>query len=189
MSAIAQPAGNVVTAAIATVSQIDLTPINESLQYENPAQWTDECVARVEVLYRRFLALHLLYPSEIIVPNKLLDEYWHQHILDTQKYASDCETVFGFYLHHDPYFGNKGEEDRRQNLEAFAATQRMWEEAFGESLVGESKLTIDKVLGSGQSETKGLTRQRVYAFPQRCKNGQHCKSRVTPPAGPAGGRD
>jgi hypothetical protein len=31
-----------------------------------------------------------------------LDEMWHEHILDTHKYARDCNTIFGRMIHHDP---------------------------------------------------------------------------------------
>ncbi len=124
-------------AALATVRLIDLSPISEKLRHGNPVRWTRAVLAEAETNYRRFLALHLMHPAESLVPNEILDEYWHQHILDTRKYAADCETVFGFFLHHDPYFGIGGEEDRLRNLEAFAATQVFWEEAFGVPLLGE----------------------------------------------------
>src|SRR3954471_4348768 len=55
--------------------------------------------------YRRFLALHLAYPEMDVVPCKLVDGIWHQHILDTNAYARDCEAIFGRFLHHFPYFG------------------------------------------------------------------------------------
>ena len=138
MSTAALAISDAATDALAAVSQIDFSPINAKLQHENPAFWNDETIVETEANYRRFLALHLLHPLETLVPNKSLDEYWHQHILDTRKYAADCETIFGTFLHHDPYFGIEGEEDRQQNLEAFAVTQQLWEEAFGVLLLGES---------------------------------------------------
>ena len=138
MSTIALSIGDAAAASLAAVSKIDLSPINAKLQYENPAFWSDEAIVEAEANYRYFLALHLLHPLATLVPNKILDEYWHQHILDTRKYAADCETTFGFFLHHDPYFGIEGEEDRQLNLEAFAVTQQIWEEAFGVPLLGES---------------------------------------------------
>ena len=180
MSTIGPDTDDAVAAAVAAVSRIDLSPINQKLQHENPALWTDETVADAEADYRRFLALTLLHPTESLVVNKIVDEYWHQHILDTRKYADDCEKVFGFFLHHFPYFGMRGEEDRRQHIEAFAVTQLYWEQAFGVPLTGESKLTLDKVLGSYQPEPKGIAKQRVYAFPQTCKCGQHCDKTVIP---------
>lgn len=124
--------------ALAAAGKIDLSPINSKLRFENPSFWSDETIVAAEANYRRFLALHLLHPLATLVPNKILDEYWHQHILDTRKYAADCEEIFGFYLHHDPYFGIESEEDRQLNLEAFAATQQLWEEAFRVPLLGKS---------------------------------------------------
>jgi len=169
-----------IAAALEKVSQIDLSPINKLLQYENPAFWTDETVAETEAAYRRLLALNLLYPSETIVVNKILDDYWHQHILDTHKYQHDCQQVFGYFLHHDPYFGINGEEDRQRNREGFAATQQLWEETFDAPMVSESKLTLDKVLGSYDPEPRDVGKNRVYAFPQSCKCGQHCSKTIIP---------
>ena len=84
------PTEHSVVAALEKVSKIDLSPINNILQHENPGLWTDARVAATEANYRRLLALNILYPSEAHVVNKLIDDYWHQHILDTQKYAEDA---------------------------------------------------------------------------------------------------
>lgn len=138
MPTVALTSSDTATDALAAVSRINLSPINAKLQYENPTFWSDEAIVAAEANYRRFLALHLMHPLATLVPNKILDEYWHQHILDTRKYDADCESVFGFFLHHDPYFGIEGEEDRQLNLEAFAITQQLWEEAFGIQLLGQS---------------------------------------------------
>ena len=129
---------NAANDALEVVSRINLSPINAKLQYEDPVLWSDEAVAVAEVNYRRFLALHLMHPLATLVPNKILDEYWHHHILDTRKYDADCKTIFGSFLHHDPYFGIEGEEDRQMNIEAFTLTQQLWEEAFGLPLLGKS---------------------------------------------------
>jgi hypothetical protein len=171
-----------VAAALKKVSRIDLSPINKVLQHENPALWTDETIAQTEADYRRLLALNLLYPTETLVVNKILDDYWHQHILDTHKYHEDCEQVFGCYLHHDPYFGINGEEDRQRNREGFAATQQLWAETFDVPMVKETKLTLDRVLGSYDPEPKDVGKNRVYAFPQTCKCGQHCSKTIIPEA-------
>src|SRR5258708_17888782 len=136
-----------VAAALELVNRIDLSAINKVLQHMNADFWSDQVIAETEASYRRLLALNVLYPSEQIVVNKILDDYWHQHILDTRKYAEDCQTIFGYFLHHDPYFGIDGEEDRQRNREAFAVTQQLWEDAFGEPMVSATKLTLDKDLG------------------------------------------
>lgn len=82
--------------------------------------------------YRRFLALHLAYPDADIVPCKLVDEIWHQHILDTRAYHHDCDAIFGSYLHHFPYFGMRGEDDAQALNDAYAETLARYRQAFGE---------------------------------------------------------
>ena len=82
--------------------------------------------------YRKFLALHLANPGMDIVPCKLVDEFWHQHILDTRAYHDDCHAIFGEYLHHFPYFGMRGEEDARALQDAYVDTLDRYRAAFGE---------------------------------------------------------
>ncbi len=81
--------------------------------------------------YRRFLSLKAWYPSVELVPNKLVDKVWHAHILDTMAYAKDCEKVFGFFLHHFPYFGIYGKEDYQQLVTAFDKSCALYERHFG----------------------------------------------------------
>jgi hypothetical protein len=173
------PSRDEVAAAVEAVDRIDLTPINSKLRHENPSFWTDQLIAETETNYRRFLALKMLHPSTHLSVNKTLDEYWHQHILDTRKYAADCEEVFGQFLHHYPYFGMADEDEWQENLDTFAYTQQIWQEAFGVGLVDQTKLTLDKVIGGYQPDPD-LTPKRIYAFPQACKSGQHCNKIVSP---------
>ncbi len=39
-----------------------------------------------------------------------MDDFWHQHILDTRKYRDDSETVFGYYMDHTPSLSPKDQE-------------------------------------------------------------------------------
>jgi hypothetical protein len=176
-----------VAAALGRVGEIDFSRINKKLQYDDPEFWTDERLREAEEAYRRFLALNLLYPSETLAVNRLVDDYWHKQILDTRKYAEDCERLFGSLLHHYPFFGLRGEADEGQNVPAFGVTQRVWEDAFGTPLVGgtkpgtEPRLTLDRVLSGLQSDDGGPD-----AGPRGCKNGQHCQKVIAPPEIDAG---
>src|SRR4051794_17902515 len=85
----------------------------------------------MEAEYRRFLALHLMHSDEPIVPCKLADEMWHQHILDTAAYRSDCDALFGEFLDHYPYFGMNGPDDALALRNAYVATLQLYSEAFG----------------------------------------------------------
>ena len=67
------------------------------------------------------------------MPSKDIDIFWHTHILDTQKYMADCETLFGKYFHHFPYFGMRGEKDRINLEEAFSETDELYLQHYGES--------------------------------------------------------
>ena len=51
-----------------------------------------------------------------IAPTAEVDAFWHAHILDTRKYFQDCATIANRYLHHFPYLGMLGEDDKL-NLE------------------------------------------------------------------------
>lgn len=91
---------------------------------------------RDETEYRKFLALHLAHPGEEIVPCRIVDEFWHQHILDTRAYHDDCDAIFGSYLHHFPYFGMRGDGDARALKDAYAHTIERYREAFGDPPAG-----------------------------------------------------
>jgi hypothetical protein len=95
--------------------------------------WDQGQLDLAEREYRRFFALHLIYPEAEVVPCHLVDEFWHQHILDTYAYARDCLEVFGYFLHHFPYFGMRGEQDAMDLMDAYDATIDRYETAFGNS--------------------------------------------------------
>ena len=116
---------------------LDLEPIKFSLtQREEGANWSEDKAKLLEVWYRRFLYLVSLYPGKVIVPGKDIDIFWHTHILDTQKYMADCETLFGRYFHHFPYFGMRGEKDRSNLEKAFRETDHLYLQHFEESPLG-----------------------------------------------------
>jgi len=85
------------------VSTFDLSSIVMKLTEKSPCTgWASDRVSSAIKWYRRFLRLCQLYPSESLVPPPDADEVWHTHILFTHKYMSDCEQIFGHYLHHCP---------------------------------------------------------------------------------------
>ncbi|NER36784.1 MAG: glycine-rich domain-containing protein-like [Oscillatoria sp. SIO1A7] len=100
--------------------------------------WTREQTTRAIARYLMFLSLIYLYPSRPIVPTPEIDAVWHQHILDTSKYAADCQQLFGRFVHHFPYFGRRGESDRVSLQATFAETQALFEEHFGSEALAEA---------------------------------------------------
>lgn len=116
------------------ISDLDFSLIKRKLgEPEEGTGWAPEVCDAVEQEYRRFLALKRAYPNREIVPNRAVDRFWHQHILDTQRYGEDCNQVFGYFLHHYPYFGIFGPEDAKNLKDAFSETAALYEQHFGES--------------------------------------------------------
>jgi len=117
---------------VEAVFALDLDPIKFKLMDADEGYgWTRAEADRHELEYKRFLALVAKYPEEAIVPDKNVDKFWHGHILDTMKYAEDCRNVFGYFLHHFPYFGMRDEEDAANLAKASGRTQELYRQEFG----------------------------------------------------------
>jgi hypothetical protein len=117
---------------VAAIEAMDLDPIKFKLMDADEGEgWSREQVDRIETAYRQFLTLLVKYPESTIAPSKEVDKFWHGHILDTMKYAQDCEQVFGYFLHHFPYFGMRGADDAAQLDAAGKETQRLMMAEFG----------------------------------------------------------
>lgn len=131
MDALSKPVEEMLRA----IAALDLDPIKIKLMDAEEGQgWSREQVDRVEAGYRRFLVLLAKYPEKTIAPSKDIDKFWHGHILDTVKYAADCESTFGYFLHHFPYFGMRGAEDAAALATAGQETAQLYEREFGEPM-------------------------------------------------------
>ena len=120
---------------VAAIRALDLDPIKVKLiDAEDGHGWTREYAERMEVAYKRFLTLLVTHPETTIAPSKEIDKFWHAHILDTMKYADDCQQVFGYFLHHFPYFGLRGADDAAQLERAGRETARLFAEEFSDSI-------------------------------------------------------
>ena len=118
-----------------SIRELDLRRIMWKMaDSEEGGGYAKETLEEAETGYRRFLQLHLLFPGMEIVPTKMIDKVWHQHILDTKAYSRDCQEIFGSFLHHYPYFGMNGEEDQENLQRCFEKTQEAWIGVFGEPM-------------------------------------------------------
>lgn len=113
------------------IEQLDLEPIKFKLVKE--LGYSVDQVQIIEKWYKRFLFLTFRYPEKPIVVAEVIDSFWHQHILDTRKYAEDCQQVFGEFLHHFPYFGLRGDEDQNALLEAYRESLVLMRQEYGET--------------------------------------------------------
>lgn len=127
-----------IDAFLESLSAVDLSRVRMKLEDDRDgAAWPPERTRRVELLYRRFLALTWAYPAVSIVPSREIDEFWHQHILDTRAYARDTAAVFGEFLHHYPYFGMGGAEDRQRLEQAYERTKQLYAQHWGADQSGD----------------------------------------------------
>ncbi len=119
--------------ALAPLKSLDLAMIKMKLMdVEEGEGWDSDYCDRVEAEYRRYLMITCRYPEKPIVPSKIVDTFWHYHILDTQAYVADCDQILGFFLHHYPYFGMRGPEDAQALGDAYDATLELYSHHFGE---------------------------------------------------------
>jgi hypothetical protein len=130
-----QHAGFPLEHVLAGIDALDLEMIKFKVTCkEDGYGWSSEHADRIELGYRRFLKLLAKYPERAIAPTRDIDDFWHAHILDTRKYADDCMRVFGEFVHHYPYLGLKGEEDRGAHEEAANSMNELFASEFGEEL-------------------------------------------------------
>jgi hypothetical protein len=114
------------------IGQLDLRSVRNKLI--EIKQWNPEQAERVELDYRRFLfaLVHRTADEKVSPPTNEVDEFWHQHILDTRKYREDCKRIFGHYIDHTP--GLAEQEQARADLRR----RRIYSEQGIDSMVFDS---------------------------------------------------
>lgn len=75
----------------------------------------------------RYLDMCQRFPDQPLVPSCWVDDFWHLHILDTIKYAEDCNRFFGYFLHHFPCFGMRGESDKEELSRCWSETLHIYQ--------------------------------------------------------------
>ena len=124
------------------IDTLDLESIKRRLTHEKGEyRWSAERAERAELGYRRYLALRAKYAGVQMSPTEDVDTFWHAHILDTRKYAEDCDAVFGGFLHHNPTLGDDEHTEAQHDTAAWVMRE-LYQREFGESLedaaVGEA---------------------------------------------------
>jgi hypothetical protein len=125
------------------VASLDLKSVRQKFAFKKGWWWLFRNNAqRVENEYRQFLYLIAVNPGQTVVPwSRELDDFWHEHILDTAKYARDCETIMGGFIHHNPHVP----EETFTHTKALHATREMYKAAFGRTVRKGRKRTKDDV--------------------------------------------
>jgi len=152
----------IATESFKAVADLDLDPIKVKLMHaESGEGWSLEKVNAIEFEYRRFLYLMKMFPNEQTAPLMDVDIFWHYHILDTMKYAVDCENVFGYFLHHFPYIGLRGEDDEEAHERVGHRMKELYEETFGEDYLRSETAYSGRVASAPDFSTKTAYSGRV----------------------------
>jgi hypothetical protein len=91
-------------------------------------KWNREQTAYAVEQYIHHWYICINHPGQAIAAISYAgDLLWHQHIIDTQKYATDCQSILGRFLGHLPIYGKPSAQEKA----AYEATQALYLEAFG----------------------------------------------------------
>lgn len=93
-------------------------------------KFNEEQVEKMELEYKRFLALSIAFPKKSFPISNAVDDMWHAHILFTYEYHQASEVIGCDYLHHIPTLS----ETERAALEPqyFKDTLGCYRTLFGE---------------------------------------------------------
>ena len=140
---------------------LDLGPLAYQLMHAHSGcGWSKAQTVRGISRYLAFLYLVDQYPRLQLVPTQEVDQVWHQHILDTQKYAEDCQHLFGQLIHHFPYLGTRGEADQHQWYRAYAMTQALFCRHFGINFINSMPADCEPLRSLPACRSTRATQQR-----------------------------
>lgn len=105
-----------------------------SLNDEGGLGWSPVKLDYIEQQYKNWLYLLRKYEGESLPPSDDIDDFWHFHMLDTLAYHRDTAHIFGYYLHHFPYFGARNQSDYGNLVVAFENLQQHYLDEYGEEI-------------------------------------------------------
>jgi hypothetical protein len=123
-------------ADFAPIATLDFSVIKATLMSPAGRAWSRQRANAVECEYRRFLYLMKMFPQEPTAPLADVDLFWRHHLLDTLRYAGDCQRIFGQFLHYFPYAGMRGAEDEAALLRMGGRMRVIYESTFEETYPG-----------------------------------------------------
>ena len=91
--------------------------------------WSLEKTRKILAAYRQFLTLkkeHKDWNATILSPSYLVDQMWHQHILDAVNYTHDMMLLCGHFVGHNP----DGALDLQKKAKRDKATRKALEKRF-----------------------------------------------------------
>lgn len=158
------------TAEINMIAALNLDAIKAALMdKESGDGWSQHRATAVEFEYRRFLCLMKLFPDEQVAPLVDVDTFWHRHILDTRKYAADCAQVFGYFLHHVPSSGERGDDEEAVHQRTGERMQELYEATFGEAYIRPQAGSAGTMAGPESAWCAPATPKAAWCAPESAK--------------------
>jgi len=121
---------------IVAIQALDLEAVKlRVMDAELGEGWTREYADSIGAAYKNYLTMLVKYPddAEDILLSKDVDEFWHTHILQTTRYAKDCQDVFGNFLHHEPHVGERTAADLERRSALAEKTRGLYAREFGDA--------------------------------------------------------
>ena len=138
--------------AYKAIADLDMDPIKMKLMHKSFGEgWSKARADAIDIEYRRFLYLQYANPTAVSSPTQDVDTFWHYHILDTMKYAADCDKAFGYFMHHYPYLGLLDNDEPGLDTAAANRTQELYEATFGEPYI-RAEAYAEPGVGDGEPD-------------------------------------
>ena len=155
--------------ARAYINAIDFSMIVDKIV--KTKKWQKKDVLAICAYYKNFLFLNKKYQEEFgnLPPSEEIDEFWHNHILDTKKYHEDCDKIFGCYLHHYPYFGMDDQSNEQDLAHAFEHMQALYKKEFGDYVYRVRKLSFYEVAVISVEIIKEFFTRKVFFIKRNVK--------------------
>ncbi|MHA7840407.1 MAG: glycine-rich domain-containing protein [Gammaproteobacteria bacterium] len=114
------------------INNLDLSMVIKKMARDRG--WRLKHAQEAAAQYRRLLFVWYKYKNTypILPPSQDIDEFWHNHILDTRQYPKDCDAIFGEFIHHNPYTGSLVGDSESAMIDGFEQTQNLYHQEFGE---------------------------------------------------------
>lgn len=108
------------------IDKFDLSMVMRRFKQKNPDLDADYA----EDQYKLFMYLCCVDTSGYLpVPNNLIDEVWHNHLMFTKEYNEFCRKTAGRFLHHTPPIDGFSEEEVEERWKIISSVAK---QHFGE---------------------------------------------------------
>src|SRR5258706_932215 len=158
---------------LAAIQALDVESVKvRMMDPERGEGWTQERADAAAVTYKNFLSMLVKHPedAEEIAMSEDTDEFWHTHILQTRKYADDCEAVFGGFLHHSPHLEDITPAYLEEKNASVEKTRRLYEKEFGAGMNAAWSSGIETVTVAASAASIQIGQAAASAASIRAEN-------------------